>query len=163
MRAVGLKETLRRRAKDLKRQLGAVYYAYRDPRVGPLPKAIIVACLAYSLSPIDLIPDFVPVLGYLDDLIIVPALIGLAIKLIPKDVFEEARRRAEAEPLSLRKNWTFAVIFILLWIAVAAMGLLFQKLAGVKTEVLKTVESDVGPEERKEVQFKKVYSELKQE
>jgi uncharacterized membrane protein YkvA (DUF1232 family) len=115
------KEALAARAKGLKRQLGAVYYACRDPRVGALPKALIVVCLAYALSPIDLIPDFIPVLGYLDDLVIIPALIGLAIKMIPADVYEEARRRAEAEPLSLRKNWTFAVIFILAWVAVAAI------------------------------------------
>jgi uncharacterized membrane protein YkvA (DUF1232 family) len=116
-----IKEALAARAKGLKQQLGAVYYACRDPRVGALPKALIVVCLAYALSPIDLIPDFIPVLGYLDDLVIIPALISLAIKMIPADVYEEARRRAEAEPLSLRKNWTFAVIFILVWVAVAAI------------------------------------------
>lgn len=116
-----MKETLAARAKGLKRQLGAVYFACRDPRVGALPKALIVVCLAYALSPIDLIPDFIPVLGYLDDLIIIPALIGLAIKMIPADVYEEARRKAEAEPISLKKNWTFAAVFILLWIAVAAI------------------------------------------
>jgi len=115
------KESLDRRAKDIKRQLTSVYYAYKDPRVRLLPKAIIVVCIAYALSPIDLIPDFVPVLGYLDDLIIIPALIGLAIKLIPRDVFDDAKRKAEAEPLSLKKNWTFAVIFILLWVVVAAL------------------------------------------
>jgi uncharacterized membrane protein YkvA (DUF1232 family) len=117
----GIKESLGERAKDLKRQLCAVHYAYKDPRVNALPKVIIVVCLAYALSPIDLIPDFVPVLGYLDDLIIIPALIGIAIKLIPKEVFEDAKARAASEPLSLKKNWTFAAIFILLWIVVAVL------------------------------------------
>jgi uncharacterized membrane protein YkvA (DUF1232 family) len=116
-----IKAALKARAKDLKRQLGAVYYASRDPRVGALPKALILVCLAYALSPVDLIPDFIPVLGCLDDLVIIPALIGLAIKMIPEEVYEEARRRAEAEPLSLRKNWFFAAVFILLWIAIAAL------------------------------------------
>jgi uncharacterized membrane protein YkvA (DUF1232 family) len=113
--------SLRTRAKDLKRQLSAVYYACLDPRVRTLPKIIIGVCIAYALSPIDLIPDFIPVLGYLDDLVIIPALIGLAIRLIPKEVFNEARDRAEREPISLKKNWAFAVVFVALWIAVVAL------------------------------------------
>jgi uncharacterized membrane protein YkvA (DUF1232 family) len=115
-----MRESLRTRAKDLKRQLSAVYYAFRDPRVRILPKIIIGVCIAYALSPIDLIPDFIPVLGYLDDLVIIPALIGLAIKLIPREVFAEAKERAELEPIALRKNWAFAVVFVILWIAAAA-------------------------------------------
>lgn len=121
MSVESIRETLRTRAKDLKRQLCAVYYACRDPRVSILPKIIIGVCIAYALSPIDLIPDFIPVLGYLDDLVIIPALIGLAIKLIPKEVFEEAKARAAAEPITLRKNWAFAVVFVALWIAVIAL------------------------------------------
>jgi uncharacterized membrane protein YkvA (DUF1232 family) len=121
MSIASMKESLRARAKDLKRQLSAVYYACRDPRVRLLPKIIVGVCIAYALSPIDLIPDFIPVLGYLDDLVIVPALIALAIRLIPKDVFEAARVKAEAEPISLRKNWAFAVVFVAMWIAVAAL------------------------------------------
>jgi uncharacterized membrane protein YkvA (DUF1232 family) len=116
-----MKESLRARAKDLKRQLGAVYYACLDPRVRPMPKIIIGVCIAYALSPIDLIPDFIPVLGYLDDLVIIPALLALAIRLIPKSVFEEARARAEREPITLRKNWAFAVLFAAIWAAVIAL------------------------------------------
>ena len=116
-----VRESLRTRAKDLKRQLSAVYYACRDPRVRILPKIIIGICIAYALSPIDLIPDFIPVLGYLDDLVIIPALIGLAIKLIPRDVFAEAKERAEGEPITLRKNRAFAVLFVALWAAVIAL------------------------------------------
>jgi uncharacterized membrane protein YkvA (DUF1232 family) len=121
MSIASMRESLRARAKDLKRQLSAVYYACRDPRVRLLPKIIVGACIAYALSPIDLIPDFIPALGYLDDLVIVPALIAFAIRLIPKDVFEAARARAEVEPISLRKNWAFAVVFVAMWIAVAAL------------------------------------------
>jgi uncharacterized membrane protein YkvA (DUF1232 family) len=121
MSVKSMRDSLRTRAKGLKRQLSALYYACRDPRARTLPKIIIGVCIAYALSPIDLIPDFIPVLGYLDDLIIIPALIGLAIRLIPKEVFEAAKARADAEPITLRKNWAFAVVFVALWIAVAAL------------------------------------------
>ena len=67
--------TLKERAKKLKLELTAVYYAYRDPGINLLPKLIIIITLGYALSPIDLIPDFIPILGYLDDLILLPALI----------------------------------------------------------------------------------------
>jgi uncharacterized membrane protein YkvA (DUF1232 family) len=106
----------------MKRQLGAVYYSYRDPRVGRLPRLIIMIALAYSLSPVDLIPDFIPVLGYLDDLMIVPALIGLAIRLIPAEVMADAVARAEKEPLTLRRNWFFGLLFVSIWV-VAGLAL----------------------------------------
>ncbi len=106
------------RAKRLKKELTAVYYAYQHPGVGILPKLIILFTVGYALSPIDLIPDFIPVLGYLDDLIILPALIALSIKLIPKHVMQECREKAEANPLELKKNWVFAFLFILIWIII---------------------------------------------
>ncbi len=109
-------EGLRLRAKALKKELTAIFYAYQNPKVPPLPKIIIAFTLCYALSPIDLIPDFIPILGYLDDLILLPALIALALKLIPKEIMEESRRRAESEPLELKKNWGFAIAFILIWI-----------------------------------------------
>lgn len=111
-----LRERLSAKARGMKRQLGAIYHACHDPRVGILPRLIIMVALAYSLSPVDLIPDFIPVLGYLDDLILVPALIGLAIRLIPADVMAEATARAEREPLSLRRNWFFGIIFVSVWV-----------------------------------------------
>jgi uncharacterized membrane protein YkvA (DUF1232 family) len=109
-------EMLKIKAPILKRELTAVYYAYQNPKVKLLPKIIIAISIGYALSPIDLIPDFIPVIGYLDDLIIIPCLISLAIKLIPRDVMDEARRKAEKEPLRLKKNWVFAIIFILVWV-----------------------------------------------
>ncbi len=109
-------EGLKLRAKALKKELAAIFYAYQNPKVPVLPKIIIAFTLCYALSPIDLIPDFIPILGYLDDLILLPALIALALKLIPKEIMEESRRRAESEPLELKKNWGFAVAFILIWI-----------------------------------------------
>jgi uncharacterized membrane protein YkvA (DUF1232 family) len=75
--------------------------------------------LAYALSPIDLIPDFIPVIGLIDDLIILPALLWLAIKCIPEDALAEARRRAEQEPLRLSQTWGVAVVFLLIWVRYA--------------------------------------------
>ncbi|HEX2955974.1 MAG TPA: YkvA family protein [Chitinispirillaceae bacterium] len=106
---------LKHKSRELKQQLIVIYYAYHSPKTNFLPRIIILICVAYALSPIDLIPDFIPVLGYLDDLIIIPALLALAIKLIPKDVLEESIKKAASERISLKKNWAFAIIFITIW------------------------------------------------
>jgi uncharacterized membrane protein YkvA (DUF1232 family) len=82
-------------AQNLKRDSHAVYLASRDPRVPWHAKALAVAVAAYALSPIDLIPDFIPVVGYLDDLIIVPLGIWLVVSLIPDEVMAECRARAD--------------------------------------------------------------------
>jgi uncharacterized membrane protein YkvA (DUF1232 family) len=118
--AVKTLERLKLRASALKRELAAISYASRDPRLPLPPKILIVLALCYALSPVDLIPDFIPILGLLDDLLIVPALISLSIKLVPKSVMEEARRRAEREPLELKKNWRYAIVFILFWTVLLA-------------------------------------------
>lgn len=110
-----LLDSMKSKAKSLKKEVTALYYAYQNPEVKILPKLIIILTLAYSLSPIDLIPDFIPVLGYLDDLIIIPALIALSIKLIPKEIMAEARIKAEKEPLTLKKNRIMALFFVLIW------------------------------------------------
>ena len=81
-----------------------------------MPRAIIAVALAYVLSPLDLIPDFIPVLGLVDDLIIVPALIWLALRLVPPTVMDAARHRADTEPLRLSKNLCVAAAFLLLWL-----------------------------------------------
>ena len=109
-------EKMKTKVKILKKEITALYYAYQNPGLKLLPKIIIILTLAYALSPIDLIPDFIPVLGYLDDLIIIPALITLSIKLIPDEVMDEAREKASKEPLKLKKNWFSAFIFIIIWI-----------------------------------------------
>ncbi|HAP44660.1 MAG: hypothetical protein A2087_13275 [Spirochaetes bacterium GWD1_61_31] len=114
-------EVLKEKVARLKHEMTAIYYAYRHPSVGWLLKIIIIVCLAYALSPIDLIPDFIPIIGYLDDLLILPLLLGLAIALIPKAVMVEARARAEVEPIHLKDNWVVAGLFILLWVG---LGLL---------------------------------------
>ena len=79
---------LREKAKQLKTDVYALYLAYKDPRVPWYAKAFMALIIGYALSPIDLIPDFIPVLGYLDDLIIIPAGISLSLKMIPKEVLE---------------------------------------------------------------------------
>ena len=111
-------ENVQARAKRLKAEITALYYAAQDPRVPWTARGIMLVALGYALSPIDLIPDFIPVLGYLDDLLILPALIALALRLVPAEVMAAARERAAREPVSLKKNWLFAVLFVLFWIAV---------------------------------------------
>lgn len=99
----------------MKTQLTAVYYAYQDKRVNLAPKIIIGIAILYALIPIDLIPDFIPIIGLLDDFILIPALIGLAIRLTPTEVMRDAQKRAKEEPIKLKKNWAFGVVFISLW------------------------------------------------
>src|SRR6478735_10023357 len=89
-------DRLRQWARALKRDVHAVYLAARDPRTPWYVKALALAVAAYALSPIDLIPDFIPVLGYVDDLLIVPLGIALVIRLIPAEVMAEHRARAAA-------------------------------------------------------------------
>jgi uncharacterized membrane protein YkvA (DUF1232 family) len=99
-------------ARTIKRDVHALYLAARDPRVPWYAKAIALAVAAYAASPIDLIPDFVPVLGYLDDLLLLPLGIALAIKLIPPAIMAEHRRSAaQARPVSKGA----AVVIAALW------------------------------------------------
>ena len=111
-----LLEKLKAKSTCLKHEITALYYACQHPNVGRLPKILIVFTVRYALSPIDLIPDCIPVLGYVDDLLILPALITLSIKSIPQDLLKEARNKAEQEPVQLKKNWLFAVLFIAIWV-----------------------------------------------
>ncbi|EKD28965.1 MAG: protein of unknown function DUF1232 [uncultured bacterium] len=106
---------LKEKTEKLKRDLVVVYYAYKHPQVGVLPKIFIFLALAYALSPIDLIPDFIPVIGFLDDIVIVPVLIYLSLLFIPEEVMMECRLKAETEPPLLKQNWIVAVIIILIW------------------------------------------------
>src|SRR6478735_7533705 len=88
---------LRRQARALKSETLALYLAARDPRMPWYAKVLAAAIVAYALSPIDLIPDFIPILGYLDDIILVPLGITLVLRMIPADVLEECRERARSE------------------------------------------------------------------
>jgi uncharacterized membrane protein YkvA (DUF1232 family) len=89
-------ERLKEWARHLKKETYALYFAYRDPRVPWYAKLLVAFVVAHTFSPIDLIPDFIPVLGYLDDLIITPLGLALAIRLIPAEVMTEARIKAES-------------------------------------------------------------------
>lgn len=89
------------KAKQLKQNITALYYAYRHPKTGLLPKIVIFVTLFLAVSPVDLIPDFIPVLGYLDDLILIPLLLKLSIRMIPLEIMEESRLKAENYPLKL--------------------------------------------------------------
>jgi uncharacterized membrane protein YkvA (DUF1232 family) len=108
--------TWKKRVYALKREAYALYIAARDPRVPWYAKLLIGLVLAYTFSPIDLIPDFVPVLGYLDDLLIVPLGIALALKLTPAEVMVDARLQAE-ELISKGKliSWLGILLVIMAW------------------------------------------------
>jgi len=107
-------------ARSLKRDSHAIYLASRDPRVPWYAKMLAVAVAAYALSPIDLIPDFIPVLGYLDDLIIVPFGIWLVVSLIPEEIMVEYRVKAdEAGRRPVSRAGMIAII--VLWILGAMM------------------------------------------
>lgn len=117
---------LRQWARNLKRDVLALYLAARDRRVPWYAKVVAGCVVAYALSPIDLIPDFIPVLGYLDDLILVPLGIALAVRLIPPDLMAENRLKASqmaARPTSragavaIMVLWLIILLIILAWVA----------------------------------------------
>lgn len=112
---------LKERAKKLKTDVPAVFLALKNRRTPWYAKITAAIVVVYALSPIDLIPDFIPVLGYLDDLILLPALIALTVKLIPAEVFEECRSRAEGIWEGMRQKWYYAIPFVLIWLAVIAL------------------------------------------
>ncbi len=107
------------KTKRLKTEVYALYLASKHPRTPWYAKVLAALIIGYALSPIDLIPDFIPVLGYLDDLVLVPLGIALLVKIIPKDILDECRAKAAAD-LSKRKpkNWVAALIIILIWFLV---------------------------------------------
>ena len=102
-------------ARAVKRDVYALYLAAGDPRVPWYAKAVAVAVAAYALSPIDLIPDFIPVLGYVDDVLIVPAGILLAVKLVPPDVMAELRAVVTCPDRPQVLGWVAVVIIVGLW------------------------------------------------
>jgi uncharacterized membrane protein YkvA (DUF1232 family) len=113
---------LRQWARAVKRDVHALYLAARDPRVPWYAKLVAVAVVAYALSPIDLIPDFIPVLGYLDDAVIVPAGILLAVKLVPADLMREFRALAVSAEGERALGKRGAAIVVVLWIAAAVVA-----------------------------------------
>ena len=108
---------LKERAKRLKTDIPALFLAIKDKETPVVAKIFAAITVAYALSPIDLIPDFIPILGYLDDLILLPALVALTIKFIPKDVLEKNRALSEGMWENGKpKRWYFAIPIVLIWI-----------------------------------------------
>jgi uncharacterized membrane protein YkvA (DUF1232 family) len=113
-------------ARLLKRDVFALYLAGRDPRVPWYAKALALATAAYALSPIDLIPDFIPILGYLDDVIILPLAILLTVRLIPANVLAELRLQAQQRLANSPPTSRVAAFFIVVvWVAAAVAATAF--------------------------------------
>jgi len=110
------------RAQQLKTEVYALYLAYKDPRTPWYARIFAAGMVAYAFSPIDLIPDFIPVLGYLDDLVLIPLGVFLAMKMIPAEVMSESRQQAR-EVMTQGKpvNKVEAAIIVLIWIGLAAL------------------------------------------
>ncbi|PWI46552.1 hypothetical protein CEE45_16270 [Candidatus Heimdallarchaeota archaeon B3_Heim] len=114
---------LKTKAKDLKMETYTLYLVYKDARVSWWKRLFLGIVIGYAVSPIDLIPDFIPVLGYVDDLILVPIGISIALKLIPKEVIEDCRRKAREEKkkeMPIGKKTSLLILMI--WIV--GLGLL---------------------------------------
>jgi uncharacterized membrane protein YkvA (DUF1232 family) len=112
------------RARTIKREVYTLYLAYRDPRTPWYGKAFAALVVAYAFSPIDLIPDPIPILGYLDDLILVPLGVMIAVRLIPPAVIADSRVKAE-EILRSGKpvSWVGALIIGLIWVVLAILAI----------------------------------------
>ncbi len=112
----------KQRARNLKVETYAIYLACRDPRVPWYARLLAAGVVGYAFSPIDLIPDFIPVLGYLDDLILIPLGITLVLKMIPAAVLDECREKAR-ERINKPTNWVAASVIIVIWLLLAGLGI----------------------------------------
>jgi uncharacterized membrane protein YkvA (DUF1232 family) len=118
--------TLHQRARQLKAETWALALAVRDPRTPWYAKLLVAGIVAYACSPIDLIPDFIPVLGYLDDLVLLPLGIAWAMRLVPPAVLIECRVRAqEAMQDGKPVSWVAGAIIVIIWLGVAVLGLVW--------------------------------------
>ena len=121
---------LKAQAKQLKQHTLTVYFAARDPRMPLLVRLLALLVAAYALNPIDLIPDFIPVIGYLDDLLLVPLGLALVVRLTPPEVIEDARAKAQ-QAASRPVSYSGAAVILALWLALAWLGLAWAiKLVG---------------------------------
>ena len=108
--------SLKQRAKQLKKDIPAIFLALKSEKTPFLAKILAFLTVAYALSPIDLIPDSIPVLGYLDDVLLLPGLAALTLRLIPEEVMEECRSRARDMWQNGRpKKWYYAIPIVLVW------------------------------------------------
>jgi uncharacterized membrane protein YkvA (DUF1232 family) len=115
-------EKIKSQAHTLRAETYALYLAYRDPRTPWYARVWAGLVLAYAFSPLDLIPDFIPLLGYLDDLLLVPAGIALALRLIPPEVLAESRAKAK-EIHQKPVNWWAGALIVLIWLVLAGLGI----------------------------------------
>lgn len=118
---------LKERCKKIKQDIPTVCLALKHPQTPWYAKGVLAVAVAYALSPVDLIPDFIPILGYLDDAILLPVLILLATRLIPDAVYKKCR--TQAETLQYRKGkkmWYYAIPIVAIWVAV--LGLILWKI-----------------------------------
>ncbi len=128
MGTANTKNRLKERARKLKTDIPAVFIALKRKDT-PIPAKVIAGLtIVYALSPVDLIPDFIPVLGYLDDILLLPALVALTIRLIPSEIMEECRKEAAGiweggKP----KKWYYAIPFVLVWCIVLLLVIFLMK------------------------------------
>ena len=115
--SISFLSSLRQRAQEIKQLTLVAYYAGRDPRTPFLVRLLAFCVAAYALSPIDLIPDFIPVLGYLDDLVLVPLGVALIIRLLPAPVLASAREQAQ-ENATRPTSWIAAAGIVAVWLFV---------------------------------------------
>ena len=113
---------LKERARKLKTDIPALFLALKDKETPVLAKVLAGITVAYALSPIDLIPDFIPVLGYIDDIILLPMLIVATIKFIPKNVLDRCRKQSEGMWKEGKpKKWYYAMPIVLIWLIIIAL------------------------------------------
>lgn len=115
-------EAWKERAERLETEMYALYLAYRNPRTPVVAKGVIVLLVAYAVSPIDPIPDFLPGIGYLDELVVLPLGVLLARRLVPAEVMAECRGRADEEIDVGKARWIVAGVTILLWVVLIALA-----------------------------------------
>ncbi len=125
MSTSGTKDSVKERLEKLKIEIVALYLARTDSRVPLRAKVLTVLVIGYLISPLDLIPDFIPVLGYVDDFILVPAGLALARRMIPREVLDEYRKKARDEGIGGRAKWAGALLVVAIWLIVIYILLRF--------------------------------------
>lgn len=115
-------ESWRERAEELETEVYALGLALRHPRAPLAAKAVMALVVAYAVSPVDPIPDFIPVVGLLDDLVVVPAGVALSVRLLPPDVLAECRRRATENLNVGRTRWLVGAVVVCVWVGVTALA-----------------------------------------
>ncbi|WP_253278907.1 YkvA family protein [Psychrobacillus sp. FJAT-21963] len=115
-------------AKKIKQEIFVLVEAYKHPELPLYIKLLSLLIVAYAFSPIDLIPDFIPVLGYIDDLILIPLAISIVMRLIPNNILNDCRNLAEKSEKVKRNNWFAGIVIISLWIScIYLLFILFTK------------------------------------